>query len=264
LQIIDSHLHIEALNYHDLEAMALAGVKAIISHTSQPGVHRDIPAQAIFDFADSVLGFHSWRASQFFIETYFCIGVSMVGVPIDYKLALEKLPSYFNKDRIIGIGEIGFEPSSTTCPDLCQQEEILLAQLNMAKEFNKPVTLHTPLTEKPKWVKRYLAMVKEVGLKPDQVIIDHADETIVKMITESGCNAAITVQPWRKVRPADAAKAVQSGDIGLLLIDSDCSTLDSDPLSVPKTVLEMRKLAMPEGTVNKVVWDNPRRIYKLV
>jgi len=263
MEMVDCHLHVEALDQHSLELMALAGVRAVVSHTSLPEVHENIPSQAIFDFVDRMLGFHSWRTSKFFIDTYVCVGVSMVGIPIDYEEALARLPGYLDKERVVGIGEIGLEPSSATCPDLDTQEKILKAQLTMAKEYAKPVAIHTPPVDKPRWVERYLAMVRDLRLTPSQVIIDHADETVAKMIIDSGCNAALTVQPWRKVKPADAAKIVQTVGTDRMLIDSDCSILESDPLSVPKTALEMRKLGMSESEIREVVRENPRRLFKL-
>jgi len=261
--MIDCHVHVEALNHRDLELMAVAGVKAIISHTALPDLHENIPSQAIFDFGHRLLGFHSWRASKHLIETYICSCVSMVGVPIDYKEALERLPQFLSRERVVGIGEVGLEPNSSTCPDLTTQEEILRAQLVIARENAKTVDIHTPLTEKPKWVERYLAMIKELKLDPSKVVIDHADATVVKMITNSGCNAAITVQPWRKVRAVDAAKAIEEADLQRVLIDSDCTVLESDPLAVPRTALEMRKLGMSAGDIKTVMWDNPRRVYGL-
>jgi hypothetical protein len=243
--------------------MALAGVGVVVTHTSTPEAHENIPAEAIFDFNDRVLSFHSWRASKYFIETYACVCVSMVGVPVDYKAALDRLPGYLSKDRIVGIGETGLEPGSATCSDLKVQEEILRAQLVMAKKHGKTVALHTPLTEKSRWVTRYLDMVNELGLNPERVVIDHADQSVVGMITRAGCYAGITVQPWRRVRPVDAAKAVEEGDMDRILVDSDCSFLESDPLAVPKTGLEMRKLGMGDDEVRRVLWENPQRAYGL-
>lgn len=266
MDMIDPHVHVDTLNYHALELMAVAGVKAIISMVSIPEVQENIPSDAIFQHCDRVMSFHAWRARKhFLIDTYVCPAISMVGVPIDYKEAIDKLSTYLSQrhDKVVGIGEIGLHPDSETCPDLNIQEEILRAQLEIARDFGKPVAIHTPPTEKPKWVKRYLTMVKELKMNQSEVVIDHADGTVTEMITRSGCNAAITVQPWRKVRAEDAAQAIQIGDIDRILVDSDCSLLDSDPLAVPKTALEMRKLGMTETDVKKVVWDNPRRVYHL-
>lgn len=264
MDIIDCHLHAEALSEHSLALMAVGGVKAVISHTSLPEVSENIPSQAIFDFTDRILGFHSQRVSEFLIDTYVCIGVCCLFVPTDYEKALEKLPSYLKDRRVVGVGEICLDARSETCPDLAKQEEILRAQLSIARDCAKPVTIHTPPTEKRNWVERYLTIVQELKLNPNQVIIDHADDSVVKIITDSGCNAAVTVQPWRKLTPADAAKMMQAADLDRVLVDSDYNCiLESDPLAVPKTAFEMGKLGMKESDIMKVVWENPRRLFKL-
>jgi hypothetical protein len=263
IMMVDCHLHIEALNQHDLELMALSGLRCVVSHTSLPEAHECISSAAIFDLCDRVLDFHSWRARQYFIDTYVCVCVSMVGVPVDYGAALDRLETYLTRERVVGIGEIGLEPSSPTCSDLRVQEQILRRQLAIAKEHGMTVALHTPPAGKPKWVSRYLEMINEVGLERGKVVIDHADESVIRMITEAGCNAAISVQPWRKVRAIDAARAIDTGEVERILVDSDCGLLESDPLAVPRTALEMRKLGMSGETIRRVVWDNPRRVYGL-
>lgn len=262
MEMIDPHLHCETLDQNDLELMAISGVRIVVSAVALPDAHENISSQAIFDYCERILNYHTWRMSKFFIDAYVCLGVSMAGVPTDYKNALEKLPNYLNREKVIGIGEIGLEPSSLTCPDLATQEEILRVQLNIAKEFGKPVQIHTPIKEKPKWVNQYLDMIKELKLDPSKVVIEHADSTVVKMINDAGCYAALTVQPWRKLTAADAAKIIETADLNRVLVDSDSNlVLASDPLSVPKTALEMRKLGIKESEIRKVIWDNPRRVF---
>jgi hypothetical protein len=266
MRLIDPHLHVEALNHHSLELMALAGIEAVISMVAVPEAHKDYPSAAIFEHCERVRSYHAWRTEYYFgIKTFGCIGISMVGVPVDYEEGLARMRDYLKEhpNEVFGIGEIGIEPSSTTCPDLKVQERIMREQIEMARDFSKPVVLHTPPREKGRWVAKYLPILKEHKLNLGQAIFDHCEPSVVNGITSQGCFAALTVQPWRKVRPADAAQAVKAGDPERILIDSDCSLLESDPLSVPKAVLEMRKLGIAEAVIQKVVWENPKRIYRL-
>ena len=266
MRLIDSHLHVDALNHHSLELMALSGVEALISMVAVPDAHKDIRAVSIFEFCDRVRTYHAWRTENFFrIKTYTCVGISMVGVPIDYEEGLALMRDYFTRhgDEIVGIGEIGLEPSSTTCPDLRTQERVLRAQLDIARDFSKPIIFHTPPTDKARWVAQYVGALKEHKVDLERVVFDHCEPSVVNMITGQGCFAALTLQPWRKVRPLDAAQAVKAGDPSRILVDSDCSLLDSDPLAVPKAAFEMRMLGLPEADIRKVVWENPIRLYNL-
>jgi predicted metal-dependent TIM-barrel fold hydrolase len=84
------------------------------------------------------------------------------------------------------------------------------------------------------------------------------------MITEAGFNAGVTVQPWRKVAPADAAKMMENADLDRVILNTDSAlALASDPLGVPKTALEMRKLGFKGEDISKVVYDNAKRVFGL-
>ena len=261
MNLMDCHVHIPALNQRDLEVMALSNVKAVIAHTSEPEVYKDIPSQSIFDFAERMVSFHAWRAAKYYIDVYVCTCVSMVGIPVDYEVALARLPEFVKRPDIIGLGEVGFEPNSATCSDLAVQEKILRAQMDIARDADKTIDIHTPLTDKPKWVDRYLGIIAEHKVNPAKVVIDHANETCVKMITDAGCWAGITIQPFRKVRAPEAAQMVKSGNMDLILVDSDSGIPESDSLAVPRTALEMKRLGMTDAVIEKVLWDNPRKAY---
>jgi len=263
MQLMDCHLHIAALNQRDLELMALANIKAVVAHIAEPDAATNIKSEDTFSFVDRMLNFHTWRAAKYCIDVHVCACVSMVAVPIDWQVALERLPACVARPEIVGMGEVGLEPNSITCPDLAIQEKILRGQLDIARDCNKPIIFHTPLTDKPKWVDRYRGMIEEHGLDPDKVIIDHVDPTDVTQVTDLGYWAAISVQPFRKVRAIDAAEMVRAGDARRILVDSDCGLPESDSLAIPRTALELRRLGVADETIHQVLWHNPRKAYSL-
>ena len=127
-----------------------------------------------------------------------------------------------------------------------------------------PVVFHTPHSDKETWVEQYLELVAQEKVEPSKVVIDHADASVAKKVFDFGCNLGISVQPWRGLEPKDAAKIVKDCDLNSVLIDSDCSiTLPSDPLSVPKTALEMRRIGFSEDDIKQVVFKNPARIFNI-
>lgn len=268
MKLMDSHLHLEGLDNSALQLMALSGIGAVVGMVANPeiipGINKDFPPEAIFDYCDRMLGFHAWTAKKFFmIDAYVCAGVSMAGIPRRYEESLAMLKSYLEeRSQIVGIGEIGFEPESSTCRDLKIQEEIIAFQLDIARQLGKTVCFHTPPSQKVKWFERYHAMIKEAGLDPGKVIIDHADGSVVKAVTDSGCYAAISVQPRRRVRAKDAAELIIAGDRSRIFVDSDTSMArESDPLAVPRTAFELKRLGMSEVEIERILWDNPRRAF---
>jgi uncharacterized protein len=265
MQLIDTHVHIDSLNWSHLEAMALAGITAVVTQVSGPtrgGVA--VSPQTLFDLYERWIKYDSLRTSDFFIDTYVAVGISMVCVPTHYERVIEALPQYLRREKVVAIGEIGLEPNSQTCPDLAQQEEILRAQLKIAKEYTMPVVFHTPFNEKPKWIERYFDLIEEAGLESSKVVIDHADSTVARMITGAGFVAGVTIQPGSKITPPEAAKMMKTVDLGQILLDSDSGIGSaSDPLGVPKTALEMRKIGFKQEDIRKVVYDNAKRVFNL-
>jgi predicted metal-dependent TIM-barrel fold hydrolase len=245
--------------------MALAGITSVVTQVNGPnsgGV--EVSPQTLFDLYERWIKYDSLRTREFLIDTYIAVGISMVCVPTDYEKVIEALPQYLSREKVVAIGEVGLEPNSQTCPDLAQQEDILRAQLKIAKEYTMPVVFHTPFNEKPKWVERYFCLIEEAGLEQSKVVIDHADSTVVSMITEAGFTAGVTIRPCRKLTPPDAAGMMRTVELDQVILDSDAAIgLGTDPLGVPKTVLEMRKLGFKHEDIRKVVYDNAKRIFNL-
>lgn len=189
----------------------------------------------------------------------------MNAVPSDYEKILELLPDYLNHERVVGIGEIGLEPRSGTCPQLSKQEEILRAELRLAKEYNKAVVLHLPAMERTKWIERYLELVDEAQLERGRVVIIHSDAITTKAIAEAGCIAGISVLPMRRITPEDAARIVSENDMNRVLVSSDSRIRHrSDPLGVPRTALQMKRLGLREEDITRVLYDNPKRVFDLI
>jgi predicted metal-dependent TIM-barrel fold hydrolase len=263
MKLIDPHVHMDALTKNSLELMAITGIVAVLGDGA-PSEGLAISASAVTDFFERTLVYDTRRGSEAFIKVYTLLGVNMFGVPPDYEKVLETLAQYLTRERVVGLGEIGLDPNSRRCPDLNQQEEILKAELNMAREYDKAVLLHLPSAEKARWVERYFTCIDDAGLRHDKAVLTHADSSVIKMITDYGCIAAITVSPMRRITAADGAKMLQGVDLGRMLVNSD-SILQhpSDPLSVPKTAFEMRRLGFSDKEVGQVFLDNPRRIFSL-
>jgi len=262
--MIDPHIHIDSRPREELALMAAAGITAVVTLTYYPHLNLPITSRTVLDYFDRSLKFETWRGKQELIDVHVGIALNPVSIPPDYETVLAVMPKYIAGEKIVAIGEVGLEPASQTCPDLNRQRDILRAQLKLAKEHSLPVIFHTPHVDKEKWISEYLELIKQEKVDPSKVIIDHANASVARKVTDFGGNIGITVQPWRGLTPQEAAKILKDCDLNRVLIDSDCnSTMPSDPLSVPRTVLEMRKAGFSEESIKKVVFDNPKRIFNL-
>jgi len=260
--MIDAHIHIDSRSREELEIMSLAGIDKVIVPTYYPHLYVSVSSSTIFDVYERAIRFEVQREKEYFIDVYVAVSINPVCIPEDYAAVLEKLPSYLREKRVVAIGEIGLDPSSLA--DLHLQREILIAQLDLAKEYDKPLIFHLPHSDKGKWVDEYLDMIYGKGIEPSNVIIDHADQTVLKKITDANCYAGITVQPWRKLSAEDAAKILKGNNLDYMILNSDCnSTMPSDPLAVPKTALEMRKLGFSKVEIEKVTNHNAAKALRL-
>jgi len=257
-------MHVDTRPCEELEEMSSRGVKAVVSATYYPHLFTQITAETIFDHFDRILKFEKWRAEQCGgIKLFAAIGLNPVIIPKDYEKVLQKLPYYLGENDVVAIGEIGFEPGSKICPDLNIQERVILEQLDIAKDLRKPVIFHTSHTQKPDYVKRTVELVEKAGVSFEKVMIDHSDRTVAKQVLDKGAYLGVTVQPWRKLSATDAASIIKEFGSHHVLVDSDCSPLLSDHLSVPKTATELKKLGFDDSEVEKILYENPRVFYGL-
>ena len=270
MEMIDPHLHIQTVSCEELYSMATAGITAVVTQSAYPcnsvGTNpqlwvEPITSQTIISHWKQLIKFETWRTRLELIDSYVAISLNAFSVPPDYEKVLEALPQYLKEDKVVALGETCLDPTSKTCPDVGKQEEILRAQLRMANKYNKAICIHTPFTEKEKWVRRLFDIISEEDIDRSKVVIEHADATVAKIISEFGCNAGISVQPSRNMTPADAARIAVACQRDRVTINSDCSSVYSDPLSVPKTALEMRRLGLNRDEVKEIIFDNPCRIF---
>jgi len=280
MKMIDPGTDVTSLNRNNLEEMALAGITGLVATLGTPVRTKVMSAQTLLEFYETQIDFQHKRTREYLIDTYVAVGIHPFFVPADWEKVFKELPKYLKEKRVVAFGETGLDPRSPV--PMATQEEIFKVELRMAKEYNKVVIAHLPqqwqkehtaitnsgvtlaLSEQQQWVKKLLELLDEAKFNPGHLVIEHANAPVVKMITDSGCNACISVQPWRNITPKDATRMLQTADLNRTLINSDCGIwLPSDPLSVPKTVLEMRLLNFRDEEIENVVYKNPTRLFNL-
>jgi predicted metal-dependent TIM-barrel fold hydrolase len=131
-------------------------------------------------------------------------------------------------------------------------------QLEMAAERRILCIIHTPHGALKKRGTEMIAdVVKEVDPPRDLCVIDHCTRETLEIARSSGCWTGLTVYPG-KLSPEEAASLVRDYGTERMLLNSSADWEDSDPLAVLVTVGAMRELAMPESTIERVVWHNPK------
>jgi hypothetical protein len=79
------------------------------------------------------------------------------------------------------------------------------------------------------------------------------------MVLDEGFWAGMTLYPETKCTPQRAADIIEMYGSERLWINSAGDWGPSDPLAVPKALLEMKRRGHPQPTICKISYDNPRQ-----
>ena len=252
MKMFDPHIHMTSRTTDDYQAMADAGIIAIVEPAfwmGQPRTH----ASTFEDYFNSLLGWERFRASQFGIR-HFCTIALNPKEANDPRLSeevLEMMPRYLQKEGVVAVGEIGYDDQTEA------EEKLFAKQMEMAMEFDLPVLIHTTHRDKKNGTVRTLELVKEVGIPEERVLVDHNNEETLPLVLDTGCWAGHSIYPNSKMDEARMAALVQQYGSERIIINSAADWGVSDPLKVPKTVAKMKAVGIPEADIEKIVWDNP-------
>ncbi len=251
MHFFDPHIHMVSRTTDDYQAMADAGVVAVI----EPAFWLGQPRTGVATFRDyysSLVGWERFRASQFGIKHYCTIGLNSREANNE-KLAeqvMEILPLFIYKEGVVGVGEIGFDDQTAA------EEKYYRLQLELAKEARLPVQIHTPHRDKKKGTQRSMDIAIEHGLNPYSVIVDHNNEETVKEVLDRGFWAAFTIYPFTKMGNERMVEIVKQYGTERIIVNSAADWGISDPLAVPKTAALMKIRGIETKDIEMVCYRN--------
>ena len=251
LKFIDPHIHMTSRTTDDYEAMAEAGVVAIIEPAFWLGQPRT-QVGSFQDYFSSLVGWEPFRASQFGIKHYCTIGLNSKEANNEplAEAVMELLPLYLQKENVVAVGEIGYDDQTP------EEDRFFRAQLELAKEFGMTVQVHTPHRDKKAGTIRSMEVCLEHGLDPSDVIIDHNNEETVREVLDRGFWAAFTIYPKTKMGNERMVEVIRQYGSERIIVDSSADWGVSDPLAVPKTARLMLKRGISLEDVERSCYGN--------
>ena len=173
--IIDPHAHMISRTTDDYEAMARAGVVAVIEPAFWIGQPRTNLGSYV-DYLSTIIGFEKFRAGQFGIRHYCCVGLNAKEANNEElaEAVMDVLPHFATKDGVVAIGEIGYDEQTPL------EDKYLRAQIELAKELELPIMIHTPHRDKKRGTTRTMDVLAEHGFDPRRCVIDHNTEETVQ------------------------------------------------------------------------------------
>jgi hypothetical protein len=253
VRIIDPHIHMYSRTTDDYEMMGLCGIEAVVEPAFWLGSDRRY-AGTFFDYFEHISNWEpNHRAAKRGIKHFCTLGVNPKEAE-NVSLAREVLAGmgpFLERPTVVGLGEIGL---NNITPN---EERVLIEHFELAKRLKVPVLIHTPHNNKLEGALRILALVKECGLDPKLVDIDHNTEETMQYALDAGCWAGITMYPRTKCTPQRARDMAERFGLERLLLNSSGDWEWSDPLAVPKCAKLMLMTGFSRAQVRKAVWENP-------
>ena len=252
MKLFDPHVHMTSRTTLDYEAMAGAGIAAVVEPSfwmGQPRTH----VGTFEDYFAALVGWERFRASQFGIRHFCTLSLN----PKEANSAhiaqgvIDLLPRYLSKDGVVAVGEIGYDDMTA------EEDKYFAAQLELAIRFDLPVMVHTPHRDKKRGTERSLALIREVGFPEERALIDHNTEETLPLVLESACWAGHSIYPFTKMDEPRMVALVKRYGPNRILVNSAADWGVSDPLKVPKTAALMRESGISEADIERIVWTNP-------
>lgn len=256
MSFFDPHIHMTSRTTDDYQAMADAGIVALI----EPAFWLGQPRTGLASFRDyyaSLIGWERFRSSQFGISHYCTIGLNSREANNEAlaEQVMEILPAFIYKEGVVGIGEIGFDDQTVA------EEKYYRLQLELAREAGLPVQIHTPHRDKKKGTQRSMDIALEQGLDPAMVIVDHNNEETVKEVLDRGFWAAFTIYPFTKMGNERMVDLVKQYGTERIMVNSAADWGISDPLAVPKTAALMKLRGISDEDIRTVTYLNAIRAF---
>jgi len=251
---IEPHGHMVSRTTDDYEKLALAGCVAICEPAFWAGFDRS-SVDGFYDYFRQITEYEPKRAARFGLKhfSWLCINPKEAE---DLKLAddvMALIPEFLQKPNVLGIGEIGLNKNSRN------ELTIFEKHVQIADEHDQLILIHTPhLEDKLKGTKLIIDALKNHSrIKPERVIIDHVEEHTIDLVLDAGFWAGMTLYPESKCSPHRAIDMLEHRQAERIWMNSACDWGISDPLAVPRTMLEMKKRGWTAESIQRVVYGNP-------
>lgn len=254
MRYIDPHIHMVSRTTDDYARMAQAGCVAVTEPAFWAGFDRSSP-QGFFDYFRQLTEYEPRRSAAFGIQhfTWLCINPKEADDPGFAREVISLIPDFLDRPNVLGIGEIGLNKNTRN------ELVILEEQIGLAADRDRLILVHTPhLEDKLKGTRLIMDAVLAAGVSPERVLIDHVEEHTVAEVLDRGFWAGMTLYPDTKMTPQRAADVIEMYGKERIWMNSAGDWGCSDPLAVPKAILEMRRRGHTSEVIEQVTYDNPR------
>lgn len=251
MRIFDPHIHMTSRTTDDYEAMRGAGVRAVVEPAFWLGQPRT-NVGSFCDYFDALVGWEPFRAGQHGIRHHCALALNPKEANdprcVD---VLDVLPRYLEKDGVVAVGEVGYDSMTP------EEDKAFARQVELARAHALPLLVHTPHRDKVAGTRRTLDLLRESGVDPGFVLVDHLNELTVDDVLDAGCWAGFSIYPETKMDPRRMVRVLQEFGTARMLVNSAADWGRSDPLTTRRTGEAMLEAGFRHDDVDRVLWRNP-------
>ena len=252
---IEPHAHMVSRTTDDYEKLAIAGCEVLCEPAFWAGFDRSSPA-GFYDYFRQLTDYEPKRAAKYGIKHYcwLCINPKEADDPVFAREVMALIPQFLDCPTVLGIGEIGL--NKNTRNELAIFEE----HVQLAVDRDLPILIHTPhLEDKLKGTRLTLDLLASFPtLERGKVIIDHVEEHTIAPVLDAGYWAGMTLYPQSKCSLNRAIDMIEIYGPDRLWMNSACDWGISDPLAVPRCLLEMKRRHHSAAAIARISYQNPK------
>ena len=261
MRLIDSHIHLDRMAGEDILRLSWGGVEVGIVPTPHLMSGLFYP-KTLFELWEKTLDYMVGYAAGMGVDVYACLSVPFCGLTSEgYDEALKKLPEYLDHPRVVGIGEIGLDTGND------HELNLFKTQLALAKDRNLPVIVHTATPRQPQTpavTTQTIDVLKAENFPFDKAIIDHSGKNTVPERLKSGFVCGLSIC-YDKLTAEEVSQIVQEFPEyrDKIIIGSELGYGGAGHLSLVKAAWAMKMDGMPVSEIERVTWENPKRLFDL-
>ena len=254
MNYIDHHAHMVSRTTDDYQQLALTGCVAVTEPAFWAGWDRST-ADGMEDYFRQLTEFEPQRAAQYRIQHYTWMAMNPKESD-DRELSrevLRRIPKFLERPTVLGIGEIGLNRITRN------EIETYTEQVDLALTHRQMILIHTPhLVDKLKGTRISIDVMRNFAkLEPSRVMVDHAEEHTLRPILDRGYWAGLTLYPQTKVSAQRAVDMIERFGVERICVAGACDWGPSDPIAVPRLIMEMRRRKHSEELIHRLVYENP-------
>lgn len=173
----------------------------------------------------------------------------------------DALPKLLERPNVAALGEIGVWEDSQA------QWQLFQRQVEMAREAGPlPILLMPPKELKRTLTYKMIGRLEKWDYPAELVVVNRVGERLARNVIESGCMVTIPVgaagnDPRETARWIGALLGEVAGGEEKIMFSADLRATGADVLGVPKTMEALKGEGLGDEEVEKMVYQNARRLF---